>query len=136
MTPSPHLSSTFISTISCPKSQITTNGKGSPLIDAKGTIFLNNIIGNASNSQAIIIDGVESLNIGTNSNITCSGKGIAEDSSDSCGILIKNTTKNDRVESTALYLFSRYSWPPARSLRHTHSHIYIAFTHSICPLNP
>ena len=27
--------------ISCPKSQITTNGKGSPLIDSKGTIFLN-----------------------------------------------------------------------------------------------
>ena len=86
--------------ISCRKSQITTNGKGSPLIDAKGTVFLNNIIGNASNSQAIIIDGVESLHIETNSNITCSGKGIAEDSSDSCGILIKNTTKNDRVETT------------------------------------
>lgn len=89
---SPIFSDEIGSSVSCDGCELYTAKTGSPLVHTKGSCSLRNTNGYAENSQAIIIDGKINVFIQSGTKLKCSGKGTSADSSDACGILIKNST--------------------------------------------
>ena len=109
---SPILSDEIGSHVYCDDCELYTAKTGSPLVNTKGSCTLTRTNGYAENSQAMIIDGKINVQIQGGSKLKCSGKGTSADSSDACGIWIKNSTAGNGHQVgtsqnyTSLYIFN------------------------------
>ena len=88
-------------TVIAKKSNLTTNGSGSPVIYSTGDISITNTKGTANGSQMTVIEGKNSATV-KNSTLTASGKGNRNDV-DQCGVMIYQSMSGDASEGTGTF---------------------------------
>ena len=89
-------------TVTCSGCILSTEGSGSPLIYSTGEINISNTIGTALAAQAVVVEGKNSVNISSSSNLKCSANGNGRN--DSCGILIYQSQSGDADTGTSTFI--------------------------------
>ena len=121
-------------TVIAKKSDLSTAGKGSPVIYSTGDITLEDSDGKATGSQMVVIEGKNTATV-SNSTLECSGKGNRNDV-DNCGIMIYQSMSGDAGEGTGTFnaTNSNLSIDSSSSLYKTAPFFFITNTDAIINL--
>ena len=88
-------------TVSCTGCTLSTGGSGSPLIYSTGEITVSRTTGTATAAQAVVVEGKNTANIQSSSNLKCTANGNGRN--DDCGILIYQSQSGDADTGTSYF---------------------------------
>ena len=88
-------------TVSCTGCTLSTGGSGSPLIYSTGEITFSRTTGTATAAQAVVVEGKNTANIQSSSNLKCTANGNGRN--DDCGILIYQSQSGDADTGTSYF---------------------------------
>ncbi len=88
-------------TVTVSNSDLTTNGKGSPIIYSTGKITITDTNGVANGSQMVVVEGKNSANV-TNSTLVASGVGN-RNNVDNAGIMIYQSMSGDASTGKGIF---------------------------------
>ena len=90
-------------TVTCTKCQLSTGGKGSPLIYSTGQITVSETTGTSSAAQAVVVEGKNTATITGSSDLKCDGGGNRDSNADKCGIMLYQSMSGDADSGTSTF---------------------------------
>ena len=96
-------------TVSCSSCNLSTSGKGSPLIYSTGVISISQTTGTSTGAQAVVVEGKNTATITENSELKCYGYGNNGDDNnqeskvDKCGVMLYQSMSGDADSGTSTF---------------------------------